>query len=375
MAFRSSHEALQRRVDKLADDVRERDQRIAELRASPRWSAEAKWRLAVMTLAGLGVALVIVAAWLWRPTGPPPEERVRRWAPPHAPVERAAPLLVGDRNGDGVAEFVGRFDGEAPVGRYIGLFDGKTRRLTWRLGPYDSLREPRHVAFSGGRLAIVDGAELTLNRLDDGGVVGRRELTGEVLDVCQPPSREGPFWLMLADDGHGLLHPADGTFMKAPRPAWCDERGVEVAPPIEGYRAAVALVEGEAMVALAEGGPRGPALLGFRVGDAATRWRRPVASDAPTSLGRAPKPGEHAVLHRGRLFVAHYHRPSNKTRLEALDADTGQTQWQVETPYDAGDTARAMVVGDRQLLLAHDTLLSIFDVRTGEHLATLGEHR
>jgi hypothetical protein len=211
--------------------------------------------------------------------------------------------------------------------------------------------------------------------LTDGAVAHRREVPGEVLDVCQPPDRTGSFWLMVAGDRHGLLHPVDGTFMDAPRPDWCDSSGVELAPDIEGYRAAVALVEGKAMVALAEGGPRGPALLGFRVGDEATRWRRPVATDVPAMVARAPKPGEHAVLHGGRLFVAHYHRPSNKTRLEALDAETGQTLWQAETPFDAGDTARAMVVGERQLLLAHEGLLSFFDVVTGEHLATLGDHR
>lgn len=372
MPFRSDHEALRHRVDTLVDEVRDRDREIASLRSGRRWSAQAKWRALVIGLAGLAVALTIVAAWVWRPTGPPPEQRVRRWAPPHAPVERAAPLLVGDRDGDGVQEFVGRFDGDAPAGRYIGLFDGKSRRLQWRLGPYDSLREPRHVAFSGDRLAIVDGASVALHSLDDGRVVHRREVGGEVVDVCSPPDRKGAFWLMVAGDGHGLLHPDDGTFMAMPIPTWCEERAVTTAPPIEGYRTAVALVEGDAMVALAEGGPKGPALLGFRVGDRATRWSRPVATDAPTMVARAPKPGEHAVLHGGRLFIAAFHRGSNKTRLEALDAATGESLWQVETPHDAGDTARAMVVGDRQLLLAHDTMLSVFDLATGEHLATLG---
>ncbi|MEQ9319756.1 MAG: hypothetical protein RIF41_11400, partial [Polyangiaceae bacterium] len=104
MPFRSDQEALRHRVDTLVDEVRDRDREIASLRAGRPWSAEAKWRALVMGLAGLAVALTIVAAWVWRPTGPPPEERVRRWAPPHAPVERAAPLLVGDGNDDGVQE-------------------------------------------------------------------------------------------------------------------------------------------------------------------------------------------------------------------------------------------------------------------------------
>jgi hypothetical protein len=374
MTFRSSHDALQRRVDNLVDDVRERDHAIARLKARPRWTATAKWRAAVMGLAGLGVALTIVAAWLWRPAEVPAEQYVRRWAPPHAPVERAAPLLVGDHDGDGVDEWVGRFDGLAPRGRYIGMFDGATRRLQWRLGPWDTLREPRHVAFSDERISIIEGAEVVTHHLSDGSTDKRLEVPGEVITVCQPPDRKGPLWLQIAGDRHGLLHAAEGTFMEAPSPQWCKNRGVALAPKIAGYKAHVALVEGDAIVALADHGPMGPALLGFRAGDAATRWSRPVATDAPTSVGRGFKPGEHAVLRDGRVVLAYFHRPSNKTRLEALDAETGDTLWQTETPYDLGDSARALVVGPSQVLLAHDTLLSFFDVRTGKHRGTLGEH-
>ncbi|MCA9622788.1 MAG: PQQ-binding-like beta-propeller repeat protein [Myxococcales bacterium] len=377
MAYRSAEEALQRRVDRLVDDLRDRDREIAALKHRPRRTAEERWRIAVMALLATSVALVIVAAWVWRPTGEPPERTVLRWALPHTPAARAAPLVVSDVTGDGVEDFVGRFEGEAPRGRYVGLFDGATRRLRWRLGPYDLLNEPSQLGISAGRLVVVQGAALAVHRLSDGGLEQEREVKGEVIGICLPPDRQGPIWLLLAKEGHVLFHPADGTFTEAPKPAWCRNHGVELAPRIAGYETEIALEEDDRLIALARsipegGGVQAASLLGFVRGETATRWTRPLATDSPSAVKRIPRPGERAVLHEGRLVVAYHHPDSNKTRLEAVDAATGETLWLTHTPRDVGDSARALAVGEQHVLLAHDQMLSVFDVTTGELLATLG---
>ena len=385
MPFRSHQQALAYSVEKLRDDVVDRDREISSLRSELRRDSRApvdreqRLRTLVIALTGVAIVLMVVAAAVWRLPSEPTTRSVARWAMPHSPPDRAAPLLV-DVNGDGLEEVVGRFEGYSPPGRYVGLFqvaaaDATDHQLRWRLGPYTTLTEPQHLAVSDGRMLLVDGRHAAIHDLVRGTQLADVDLPGEVVSVCQSPARQGPVWLLMAGDDHQLLDLQRATLEPAPRPGWCRNRGVSSAPAIAGFTTEVAMVEGSHMVALAKRleGSGEAVLLGFQKGDPRTRWQRPLASDVVNPLGRTPRPGQQAVLHDGHLFVAFHDAGSNTNHLEAIDASTGTTLWTTVLPLDPSDDVRAIAAGRRYLYVAHGSWLSVFTVAGGKLVEVLGE--
>ncbi len=335
--------------------------------------AEKKWWRLIAALAAAVVLLTPLAGWLvLRPPTPRPQQ-VTGWAERDTAIAHVAPLLT-DLNSDGIDDFIGRFTGGQPRGQYVGAFDGATRNLLWRVGPLEPLAQPRQLAISDQRLAIIADSRLTVHQLADGQRAGEHDLPGQVFSSCANPSQRGPVWLMLADEGL-FVDLRTGKLEPAARPQWCRPRSVQPAPAIAGFTAELALVDGNLMVAFGRptGAVTAPAtLLGFEVGDQSTRWQRPIVEDVPASLTNLPRPGEQVAMRDGRLYVSYFHRPSNRSRLLAIDAATGKTLWQAKTIQSAGDSVRATVAGRHHLYVVHAQLLSIYDVVSGERLATLG---
>ena len=334
--------------------------------------AEKKWWRIIGALGVLVVALTIVAGWLVRQPLPQHDAPVVGWAERDTSLAQVAPLLTAI-NADGVDDFVGRFTAEQPRGEYVGAFDGASQQLLWRVGPLEPTAKPRQLTISDGRLGVIAGARLTTYRLGDGAEVSRYELPGEVVSSCANPSERGPIWVMLAAEGR-LVDLGTGEHEVAARPGWCRPRDVRDAPAISGFTAELALTEGDRVVAFARraaGNERDALLLGFDRGATATRWVRPVAGD-DGPVTDLPRPGEQAAMRDGRLYVSYYHRGSNRSRLLAVDADTGHTLWRATVPESAGNAVRAMNAGRHHLYVVHAQRLSVYDVVSGERVHTFG---
>jgi hypothetical protein len=390
MTMGRDHKGLSDQADKLDDDVPDRQIAIAHgqlqplvVGARPRTSraadsgttnpAEKKWWRLIAALAAAVVVLTPLAGWLvLRPLPSQPRE-VAGWAERDTAVTHVAPLLT-DLNSDGIDDFVGRFTAHEPRGQFVGAFDGATRNLLWRVGPLDPLPKPRQLAISDQRLAIIADSRLTVHQLTDGRPAREQTLPGEVFSSCANPAQRGPVWLMLADQGL-LVDLRTGDLEPAPRPQWCRPRSVQSAPTIAGFASELALVDGQLMIAFGRhtGGATGEAmLLGFEMGDQNTRWQRPIAQDVTARLTELPRPGEQVAMRDGRLYVSYFHRPSNRSRLLAVDGATGETLWRTETLQSAGDSVRATVAGRHHLYVVHGQRLSVYDVLTGKRLDTLG---
>jgi outer membrane protein assembly factor BamB len=108
-------------------------------------------------------------------------------------------------------------------------------------------------------------------------------------------------------------------------------------------------------------------------------WQRAVAAD-PSTLATESAPRV-AELAGGRLYVV-YGKEYFDARLEALDAKTGQTAWDVPLVgslprHDAfgsrGDAVSVVVSESRVYVARSEGGLDVFDAKTGAAVGRIGK--
>lgn len=317
----------------------------------------------------------------------------------HLQWSRVAPIAV-DINGDGVEDFVGRYNVLEKADSYVyaGAFDGKKLERIWKAGSYGTLSDGQaiHVAVSGDRVLVSDASNLVhVLELTTGKELRNVRLTDKVQEMCPFPEGPASVWIAVADEQNVKLDLATGETRIFGRPGFCpgqetlsansscwnaeyhrsrhshaECRPAADAPILEGFRTELVLAEGNDQIAIGvkEPGTRNPMAMGFEgeTGSKRVLWSRNVSADAREGSLQVTD------LIDGRAILLY---PSKRRgwRLAALDAATGNTVYDVEIPRgESGSGPSDMLLTAARIYVPHWTWLDIFETATGEHLGTIG---
>jgi hypothetical protein len=346
-------------------------------------------------------------------TTPMPPPPLPPAAPPSVPAGEIAwisdargPLLLA-RGGDEAEDIFGFFrvwDGRSAWTTHAGAFHGSTLELAWQTEALDPwlIRKSGVVPVAialGKRVVVADGTDqLRVYKRS-----GEKEATFRVAvaprDLCGLP--DGTKVWIDADPPAMLDVDAGTVVSNAAEPAACKKpaRSSRIspdqvpwgAPPnprvpaIEGVDVARAVTDGTAQIALgatatknADGGRSIPTAIAYAPGGKVL-WQRAVAAD-PSTLATESAPRV-AELAGGRLYVV-YGKEYFDARLEALDAKTGQTAWDVPLVgslprHDAfgsrGDAVSVVVSESRVYVARSEGGLDVFDAKTGAAVGRIGK--
>ncbi len=230
-----------------------------------------------------------------------------------------------------------------------------------------------HAVFSDYRsqLHIVDLATGKEQRLVS--------LTDRVKEICAVDANQ--VWVKQADDRQLRVDVNTGETQEASRPGSCPKRDswgkLESeepgrAPKVPGFRAdRVNTGDG---VAVASGvkspGTPLPMIVGFDPASREVRWKQPLATIDQNKVRDGS--AELSAVH-GDRYVATYGEGSDLWHLTALDARTGDRQWDVVLRnVFAVDWIRGLIVTEGHVYLTRTSSLEILDASNGRLLGTIG---
>ncbi|HEX9622712.1 MAG TPA: PQQ-binding-like beta-propeller repeat protein [Polyangiaceae bacterium] len=313
---------------------------------------------------------------------------------------RSAPEAL-DIDGDDVEDFVGLYQvlDSSKQEVFLGGFKGKQIERAWKVGPLSDMAGSQHVRFAvtGDRVAVSDvDSVIHVVSAKDGTELRALKLSDRAEQLCANPSAPGQIWIAQVDKQTLMADMASGKTSPARRPDWCPDkpelignsecwslvlstslfRVSQCLSPkklgkVAGFKAEYALSFGNQLVAVGnkDPGTRIPMIAGYASAQGAALWSRPLVESGEPAEEQAPKTTE---LVDGRLLVQ-YDLRGGGGRLQAADASNGKVLWDVEVPRsDSGSEASLMRVTKTRVYLPHWTWLDIFDVKTGQEVATVG---
>jgi hypothetical protein len=309
--------------------------------------------------------------------------------------------MIADLNGDGVEDVVGFYrvlDGGEATTR-LGAFSGATWNRLWHTDP---LGDAHQLALGSAGNAILVGDDRGLVRIFDrssGVQLHSVQLSDRARRICG--GDEGHAWIEVADEAHVLIDVATGGSRPSPPPAGCAPRetGSDCSSwelsdqparaecmsselrkrlAVPGMTVSYALRQGDHVVGLGykEKGTSISMIAGLEPprgkGEKQPLWVRTVNPDSrATSTTSTPQVADIAD---GMLFVTYLASDKQRmNRLAAIDAATGNTVWDVPVPRsEHGSGPSLMAISSSRIYLPHWTWLDVFEVATGQHLATVG---
>ncbi len=354
-------------------------------------------------------------------------------APPSMPAgelawigEARGPTLVS-LDGDGVEDVFGFFrvwDGRSAWTTFAGAFRGSTLAPLWRTEPLDPwlLRKagivPMTVAL-GKRLVVADAtATLRIYELS-----GEKQATYNLGQAPRNLCAAGDGIHVWVDaDPPSLLDVETGKLTASPSPppacsraagkAKTDRRdgGTDAAsasaagecdsyfqnpfarascqpasqlPAVAGIDLQYAVLDGAIWIGVgttSEPGTRKvPTVAAFGGGGSGkVAWQRPIAADTSTLATESPP--RLAEIANGQVYLI-YGKAYFAGRLEAIDAKTGQTSWDVpvvgslprpDAFGERGDATSLVVSGSRVYVARSGGGLDVFDAKTGTAIGTIG---
>jgi PQQ-like domain len=312
----------------------------------------------------------------------------------------ASVVVVGDVNGDGVEDFVGRYrvldvaSGSAAL--YVGAFDGKTLKRLWAAGPYGTLVEggaSTEIAAAGGRVVVTDfRAKAHVLDLRTGKELSSTALSDRAKSICSPGDARTEVWLDLVDETHGTIDTATSKWTPAPRPTWCAPLDGEacagrIAPELGGGPCGVSMSDISSFkdllprmwlrgapldVVIGTKTPGTPVAtaLGLDPKTHAVRWRTTLAPDPAVS---SPMDFTAATLAGGRLVTTYATTTPDTLHLLVIDAATGARQADVSLPNTiSADMPGEIVVSGARVYVPHWTWLDVVDLHAGTLVGTVG---
>ncbi|CAN5141524.1 hypothetical protein BH09MYX1_BH09MYX1_32800 [soil metagenome] len=303
---------------------------------------------------------------------------------------REAPVTA-TINGDDVEDFIGSIASRSEKGfpTYVAAFDGATFKELWRAGPYGTAaHELKYVVVDKWVVITEPNAQAHVVDLATGKELAAVALSDKADELCVPASSKDSAWIKSVDEKGVTIDLTTLAAHAAPRPAGCavaswDCRDVvsgiagctngEAAPEVVGFSASFVLSEGNDSVAIGKRSPgtATPMAIGFDPKDKSIRWQKALVP-APTTAWATDL---HAVDMLGGKLIAEYVASAGKAgRLTALDPKTGAILWDVAVPNtDSVAEASQVTITKTRVYLPHWTWLDVYDVKSGAHVATLGE--
>jgi hypothetical protein len=309
-------------------------------------------------------------------------------------------IVETDVNGDGVLDFVGLCTdpgGEGPL--YVGAFDGRTFKLLWRsasIGDHGNAYLVQ-VGVAAGRVAAADGlGVLHVLEAASGKEAAKVQLSDRAETICAPREDPRRLWIALKDKTEAFVDPgAPHKLVPGARPASCPPAvvpaassivctvlppdvaasraectGPYAAPSIPGFVGMQVAVDGHdgVVAGMKSPGSAVPMIAGFTPGAAGQppklRWQRGVAPGSPLAAKEAPL--SEPSLSAGRVVVT-YEDLQGEHRLEAIDAATGKTMWDVPT-----ESLLRLRITPTRVYVLRWTRLDVRDAATGALLGGVG---
>ncbi len=294
-------------------------------------------------------------------------------------------------DGDSVEDVVGLITAMDEKGypTYLAAFNGATSARLWRAGPYGKY-EVQFAVVGSWAVAIDESNVVHILALRTGVETARLTLTDKVKASCAPAGESGTFWIETTDEKAVSIDLATQASRPSPHPGSCPDRrsngcdhmgsagtacsDPKNAPRVAGFGAMAVLTRGADAVAVGTKTPgsRTPIAVGFDPDTRNVRWQKPLLG-SPTS---AFVDELHAVdMGEGKLVAEYVSKTAKQSaRLMALDPRTGATLWDVAVPNtDSVPEAKDVLVTATRVYLPHWVSLDVFDLGTGQHLATFGQ--
>lgn len=306
-----------------------------------------------------------------------------QWDGTRAPV-------VGDVDGDGVEDFIGRVRSTSPDALYLAAYSGKTFKPLWQtqsLGGWSEALDATEFALAGGRVVVTDFHH-AVKVLDakTGKEIAALTTSDKVERTC---SNGKQVWLDVKDKTSALVDVAGPNVTKPKqRPDWCPAEGsvwcrnVFRVPhakctdsgtlgSVPGFDASRVFWDGDVAVGVGTKSPGTgmPMAVGVDGKTKRVLWRTPFTT-SPSVSESAPRVAD---VFGGRLF-AYYEMKSGPHHVVAIATKTGHVDWDKELPQSATGGEPGELMGSQaRLYVPHWTWLDVFDAQNGNVVKTVGE--
>ena len=308
---------------------------------------------------------------------------------------------VGDINGDGVEDFVGRYrvldlgSSKSTQTMFVGGFDGKTFQRIWATPPLGTLEQAGTstvFAVAGDKVLVTDyRAQAHTLDVRTGKEIRLTALSDRAQFACSPEAGRTEVWVDVADNKHVLFDLAKGTATLAPKPAWCLARQTvlcseksfsdEPCSPTSDERVLFSklgmspnvVIRGDGKpVALGTKFPGTPIALiaAFDPKSQAIVWQQSVAPDA-ASAGHSMDPP--ATFANGRVYTTYKTTSPAELHVTAFEVGSGKRVMDFKVPRgDEGSEPEEVVVSAQRIYVPHWTWLDVFDAKDGRFIETVG---
>jgi len=271
----------------------------------------------------------------------------------------------------------------------VSVIDSATLKERWRtpkLGPYLQAYRSSPLAAVAGKLLVADYKSVVhIYDLTSGKELKTHSVTDKVSQICPLPEA-AKAWIQVVD-GQGLLFDVEAfQAERAPRPSHCPENlwmhenapkphaSVPGLPAIPNFSSWRHYEEGNAGVVAGYKHPGTPLPMaaGFLPGSKEVRWQRVVPTVDPTTVRDWSQAQAFEALAGGRFFTV-YGVGGDRWRLIAIDAETGDTLWDIELrDIFAVDRINSLSATRAHVYVVRTASLEVLKAGTGELVGTVG---
>jgi hypothetical protein len=301
---------------------------------------------------------------------------------------------------EGSERFLGQVRSRGDDQLWVIAHDSAKLRELWHVGPFGSYGDgysSTFLAVAGKHVVVTDYlTNVHVYDLDSGRELRTAKLSERAKGMCASPEGDGRVWIASSDGRKVFFDASTGAITPAGRPPWCPDlwashydcrgwlkRGSPrplcqppgVAPSVAGFEADNVLEQGDLGVALGKKSPgtEVPMAVGFDPHTKHVRWTRPIAPGDPARIKEASVISAMDDLVGGR-FVAPYESSASGWHFVAIDARSGDTDWDVALPPINGvDHAEGFTLTALRLYVMRVSALVVYDARTGALVGSIGD--
>jgi outer membrane protein assembly factor BamB len=270
----------------------------------------------------------------------------------------------------------------------------------WRVGPFGSYGDARSSTFlgvTGKQVVVTDYLDnVHVYDLDSGRELRTAKLSERAKGMCTSPEGDGRVWIVSSDGRKVFFDANSGAITPGGRPPWCpdlwasqyDCRGwlkegaprrlchpPGAAPGVAGFEADNVVEQGDLGVALGKKSPgtEVPMTVGFDPQTKRVRWKRFLAPGDQARIKEASVVAGMDDLSGGR-FVAPYESSASGWHFIAIDARSGETDWDVELPPVTGvDHPEGFTLTPSRCYVMRVTSLVVYDASNGALVGTIAD--